>query len=60
MQKQHGSGKDRRFYEFKTNSKMNGDITTMNVINAIEKAFQNEKVDLITADGGFDPLNENK
>jgi hypothetical protein len=59
LQKQHGSGKDRRFFEFKTDSKMNGDITTISVINSIKKAFTNEKPDLITADGGFDPLNEN-
>jgi 23S rRNA U2552 (ribose-2'-O)-methylase RlmE/FtsJ len=59
LQRQYGSGEDRRFYQFKTESKMNGDITDLSIVKIIKKAFVNDKLDLVTADGGFDPLDEN-
>jgi len=59
LQKQYGSGKNRRFYQFKNDSKMTGDITKMSVIDTLVKTFSKEEPDLITADGGFDPVNEN-
>lgn len=59
LQKQYGSGKNRRFFQFKNDSKMTGDITDISVIDTLKKTFSKEEPDLITADGGFDPVNEN-
>ena len=59
LQRIYGSGPNRNFYQFKNDSKMDGDITKMSVIDIVKKGFAKEEPDLITADGGFDPVNEN-
>ena len=59
LQKQYGTGSNRRFFQFKNTSTMDGDVTKMDIIKVIKQGFTKEQPDLITADGGFDPMNEN-
>ena len=55
----YGRKTNKRYFQFKTNQNMNGDITKLSTIDTIQKAFEKKRPDLITADGGFDPDNEN-
>ena len=57
--KEYGSGPNRNFFQFKNSKNMNGDITDYSVIEFIKKSLNKYDPDLITADGGFDPINEN-
>lgn len=59
LNKEYGTGKNRRFFQFKTNKTMNGDLTDLSVIAFLQKSLNKNEPNLITADGGFDPLHEN-
>lgn len=59
LNKEYGVGKNRRFFQFKTNKNMNGDLTDLSVIQFLQNSLTKNEPDLITADGGFDPLHEN-
>ena len=58
LQKYYGSGKNRQFFQFKNSKDLDGDITKITNIKTLLKTFENNKQSFITADGGFDPFNE--
>lgn len=52
----YGNKDNQRYFQFKTNSKMNGDLTNIENIKMLKKNFTGKnRPHLITADGGFDP-----
>lgn len=58
LQKYYGSGKNRQFFQFKVSKDLDGDITKISNMNTLLKTFIKNKQSFITADGGFDPFNE--
>lgn len=56
LNNQYGSKQNKRYFQFKTSAKMNGDITNIDNIKMLKKNFTGKnRANLITADGGFDP-----
>jgi len=56
LNNQYGNKDNKRYFQFKTSAKMNGDITNIDNIKMLKKNFAGKnRANLITADGGFDP-----